>query len=50
MLTLKWAPCLYDIRTAKPALNIQQDVFYNGIDGYSLRIGEKIRTRKQCVM
>jgi lipopolysaccharide export system permease protein len=40
-VNLKMGSLLYDIRTAKPALNIQQDVFYNGIDGYSLRIGEK---------
>jgi len=40
-VNLKMGSLLYDIRTAKPALNIQQDVFYNGIDGYSLRIAEK---------
>ena len=32
---------LYDVRVAKPALNIQQEVFYNGIDGYSIRVAKE---------
>ncbi len=40
-VNLKMGSLLYDIRTAKPALNIPQDVFYNGIDGYSIRFGVK---------
>lgn len=36
---LKMISTLYDIRQQKPALNIKEGVFYNGIDGYSIRIG-----------
>lgn len=32
---------LYDIRNKRPELNIQAGSFYNGIDGYSIKIGEK---------
>ena len=40
-INLKKDALLYDIRIAKPALNIQQESFYNGIEGYSIRIGKK---------
>jgi len=40
-VNLKKDSLLYDVRTAKPALNIQQEVFYNGIEGYNIRIGKK---------
>jgi len=40
-VNLKKDALLYDIRIAKPALNIQQEIFYNGINGYSIRIGRK---------
>ncbi len=33
---LKFASLLYDIRRTKPALNIREGVFYNGIDGFSI--------------
>ncbi|MBE0675341.1 MAG: LptF/LptG family permease [Bacteroidales bacterium] len=32
---------LYDIRNKRPELNIQAGSFYNGIDGFSIKIGEK---------
>jgi lipopolysaccharide export system permease protein len=32
---------LKNITNAKPALNIRQGVFYSGIEGYSIKIGEK---------
>lgn len=32
---------LYDIRRKRPDLNIQAGSFYNGIDGYSIKITEK---------
>lgn len=32
---------LYDVTHKKPALNIQENVFYNGIDGYSIRVNKK---------
>jgi lipopolysaccharide export system permease protein len=41
VVNLKMGALLYDVRIAKPALNIQQDVFYNGIEGYSIRVAKK---------
>lgn len=41
VVNLKMGSLLWDIRNKKPALSIRQDVFYNGIDGYSIRIGKK---------
>lgn len=38
---LKMGSLLYDVRQQKPALYIREGVFYNGIDGYSIRIGKK---------
>ncbi len=38
---LKMGSLLYDVRQQKPALFIKEGVFYNGIDGYSMKIGKK---------
>jgi lipopolysaccharide export system permease protein len=38
---LKMRSLLYDIRQQRPELQIREGEFYNGIDNYSLRIGEK---------
>lgn len=38
---LKMGSLLYDIRQQKPALAIREGVFYNGIEGYSIKIGDK---------
>ncbi|MFI5219272.1 MAG: LptF/LptG family permease [Bacteroidia bacterium] len=38
---LKMGSLLYDVRQQKPALYIREGVFYNGIDGYSIRVGKK---------
>jgi lipopolysaccharide export system permease protein len=38
---LKMGSLLYDVRQLKPALFIREGIFYNGIDGYSIRIGKK---------
>ena len=38
---LKQSSLLYDVRGAKPTLNIKESVFYNGIEGYSIRVGKK---------
>jgi lipopolysaccharide export system permease protein len=38
---LKATSLLYDIRSSRPALNIKEGVFYNGIDGYSIKIAHK---------
>lgn len=38
---LKMNALLYDVRQQKPALLIKEGIFYNGIDGYSIRVGKK---------
>lgn len=38
---LKMGSLLFDVREQKPALQIKEGVFYNGIDGYSMRVGRK---------
>ena len=38
---LKAKTLLIDIRSQKPALNIEEGVFYDGIDNYIIRIGKK---------
>ncbi|GAB4134128.1 MAG: hypothetical protein Fur0041_06980 [Bacteroidia bacterium] len=37
---LKMLSTLFDIRQQKPALNIKEGIFYNEIDGYSIRINK----------
>jgi lipopolysaccharide export system permease protein len=39
--TLKFQTLLFDIKSKKLALDIRPGVFYDGIDGYRMRIGEK---------
>ncbi|HTA27546.1 MAG TPA: LptF/LptG family permease [Bacteroidia bacterium] len=41
VINLKMNSLLWDIQNTKPALNLQPDVFYSGINGYSMRIGAK---------
>jgi len=38
---LKFGSLLYDIRKQKPALNIKEGIFYKGIEGYSIWVGDK---------
>ncbi|MBK7851922.1 MAG: LptF/LptG family permease [Bacteroidetes bacterium] len=38
---LKMNALLYDVRQQKPALLIKEGIFYNGIDGYSIRVAKK---------
>jgi len=38
---LKWRTLIYDIQQQRPELRIQEEVFYNEIEGYSIRIGER---------
>ncbi|MFM9055326.1 MAG: LptF/LptG family permease, partial [Bacteroidota bacterium] len=38
---LKMGSLLYDIRQQKPSLAIREGVFYNGIEGYSIKVGAK---------
>ncbi|MGE0560689.1 MAG: LptF/LptG family permease [Flavobacteriales bacterium] len=41
---LKFYSLLHDIRSQKPAFNILPDVFYNEIDGYVIRVKDKVPT------
>lgn len=47
-VNLKMTSLLYDIQQKKPALNIKEGVFYNGIDGYTIRIEKKERDGIMC--
>ena len=38
---LKFKSLLWDVTEKKPALNLRPGVFYNGIDGFSIRVMEK---------
>jgi len=38
---LKMTALIFDITHKKPELQIKEGVFYNGIEGYSIRIGKK---------
>ena len=38
---LKMRALLYDVREQKPAVNIKEGLFYNGIDNYVIRVGAK---------
>ncbi len=40
-VNLKMQSLIYDIQQKKPALNIKEGVFYNGIEGYTIRIEKK---------
>lgn len=40
-ITLNSASLLYDIRQAKPTLSVKEGVFYNQLDGYSIKVGNK---------
>jgi len=40
-INLKMRSLIYDIQQKKPALNIKEGVFYNGIEGYTIRIDTK---------
>ena len=38
---LRFRALLYSVTRQKPALNIREGVFYNGIDGFSIRVQDK---------
>ena len=40
--TLKLRMLLFDIQEQKPALNIEEGVFYDGFDNYSILVGKKM--------
>lgn len=39
--TLKFKSLLWDVRKKKPTLDLREDVFYNGLEGYSIRVSKK---------
>mgnify|MGYP001035147596 CR=1 FL=1 len=39
--TLKFKSLLWDVTHTKPSLELKEGVFYNGIDGYSIRVKDK---------
>lgn len=41
LANLKMGALMWDVRNHKPALAIKEGVFYNGIEGYSIRVGKK---------
>lgn len=45
-VTLKAYTLLYDLRKKKPSIAIKEGVFYNGIPGYSIRVGKKLSDQK----
>lgn len=38
---LKFQSLLWDVTRAKPALNLRPGVFYGGLEGFSIRVGDK---------
>ena len=38
---MRFRALLYSVTKQKPALNIREGVFYNGIDGFAIRVGTK---------
>jgi lipopolysaccharide export system permease protein len=43
---LKMQSMLFDISHSKPAINIKEGIFYTGINGYSIRVGQKAKDGK----
>lgn len=41
LATLKFKSLLWDVTHKKPGLELKEGVFYNGLDGYSIRVMEK---------
>ncbi|MCK5822708.1 MAG: LptF/LptG family permease [Bacteroidales bacterium] len=40
-INLKMGALLFDVRNKRPDVSIKEGVFYNGIDGYSIKVGRK---------
>ncbi len=40
---LKAFSLLYDVKQMKPSMELKEGSFYNGITGYSIKVGEKLR-------
>jgi lipopolysaccharide export system permease protein len=43
---LKFKTLLYDVQSKKPAVNIQEGMYYDGIDGFIIKIGKKDKDGK----
>ncbi len=43
---LKFKSLLWDITQKKPALSLDENIFYNGIEGYSIRVGKKLKNNR----
>lgn len=43
---LKFRSILYDVRQQKLSFNLKEGIYYNGLDGYVIRIGDKERDGK----
>ncbi len=43
---LKFGSLLYDVRQQKLAFNLNEGIFYNGLDGFVIRAGEKDKDNK----
>jgi len=41
LANMKMTALIYDIRQTRPELQLQEGIFYNGIEGYSIRIGHR---------
>jgi len=39
---LSWGALFYDVTHKKPALNIKDGIFYNELEGFSIRVGKKL--------
>jgi lipopolysaccharide export system permease protein len=41
VLTLKWVALYFDIHNQKPAFDLQEGIFYRGLEGYAIKVGKK---------
>lgn len=46
IVNLKYHSILYDVREQKLSINIKEGIFYDGIDGYVIRVGKKDKDGK----
>jgi len=38
---LNWGALFYSIKTKKPGMNLQEGIFFNDLEGYSIKVGKK---------
>ncbi|MBE9468096.1 MAG: LptF/LptG family permease [Bacteroidetes bacterium] len=46
-INLKMGSLLFDVRNKRPDVSIKEGIFYNGIDGYSIKVGRKNKSTGQ---